>query len=425
MCIFYQIRQWCLGRVNGAKPDPIHVFITGGAGTGKSHLIRAIQYEAMRLLSRGCRDPDDICVVLTAPTGIAAHNLNAATIHNAFSIGKDVRLPYTPLGEEKLNSLRAKYSSLQLLIIDEISMVDHKLLAYVHGRLRQIKQSGDYSPFGNVSVIAVGDFYQLPPVKGRPLYIDDLEGGDLWSRLFKVAELKTVVRQKDPVFAELLNRVRTRSKGTPMLDSDIEILKHCETGKVSSALHIFPTNRQVNEHNVKQLFKSCPDHVEIEAQDDVNSKKTGKLELISGHHSRTFDTCLDETLLLGKDARVMLFKNLDVADGLVNGACGTVTHIVYPENDGTRFPQTVYVKFDDDRVGIQKRKRCAFASAVEMGSTGIEPEEERVTKKGGMRRQFPLKLAWACTVHKVQGITVDKAVVSLERIFAAGQAYVA
>ncbi|XP_059198565.1 uncharacterized protein LOC131978809 [Centropristis striata] len=424
MLIFYQIRQWCLDRVNGKKPDPLHVFVTGGAGTGKTHLIKAIQYEAMRLLSRGCRDPDDICVLLTAPTGIAAHNLNAATIHNAFSIGIDVRLPYTPLGEEKLNSLRAKYSSLQLLIIDEISMVDHKLLAYIHGRLRQIKQCGDYSPFGNVSVIAVGDFYQLPPVKGKALYLDDV-GVNLWSQLFKIAELKTIVRQKDQVFAELLNRVRTRLKGTPMTASDIEILKGCETGEVSSALHIFPTNRQVNEHNVQQLFKSCPDYVEIEAQDFVNSKKTGKLELISGHHSRAFDTCLDEKLLLGKDARVMLFKNLDVADGLVNGVCGTVTHIVYPENDGKRFPQTVYVKFDDDRVGVQKRKRCAFASAVQMGSTGIGPEEERVTKKGGMRRQFPLKLAWACTVHKVQGLTVDSAVVSLKKIFAAGQAYVA
>ena len=72
------------------------------------------------------------------------------------------------------------------------------------------------------------------------------------SRLFKVAELETVVRQKDPIFAELLNRVQTRSKGTPMLDSDVEILKHCETGKVSSALHIFQTNRQINEHNVKE-----------------------------------------------------------------------------------------------------------------------------------------------------------------------------
>ena len=84
----------------------------------------------------------------------------------------------------------------------------------------------------------------------------------------------------------------------------------------------------------------------------------------------------------------------------------------------------MYVKFDD-RVGIQKMKCCAFASAVEMGSTGIQPEEARVTKKDGMHRQFPLKLTWACTVHKVQGITVDAVVVSLEKIFAAGQAYIA
>ena len=101
-----------------------------------------------------------------------------------------------------------------------------------------------------------------------------------------------------------------------------------------------------------------------------------------------------------------------------------MTHIVYPENDGTQFPQVVYVKFDDDRVDIQKRKHCAFPSAVEMCSTGIKPEEERMNKKGEMCRQFPLKLAWACTVQKVQGITVDKAVVSLERIFATGQVYV-
>uniref|UniRef100_A0A671UFX1 ATP-dependent DNA helicase n=1 Tax=Sparus aurata TaxID=8175 RepID=A0A671UFX1_SPAAU len=424
MRIFYQIRQWCLDTRNGAKPDPLHVFITGGAGTGKSHLIKAIQYEAMRLFAKECGSPDDISVLLTAPTGIAAHNLHASTIHNALSIGKDVRLPYTPLGEEKLNSLRTKYRSLQLLIIDEISMVDNKLLSYIHGRLRQIKQSGDYSPFGKVSVIAVGDFYQLPPVKGKALYLDDV-GIDLWSQLFKVAELKTIIRQKDPVFAEMLNRVRTRSKGTPLLASDIDLLKRCETGEVSSALHIFPTNRQVNEHNVHQLLKTCPERVEIHAQDYVNSKQTGKLTLIKGHHSRAYDTTLDETLLLGIDARVMLFKNLDVADGLVNGVCGTVTHIVYPHNPTIRFPQTVYVKFDEDRVGAQKRKRCAFASAVQMGSTGIEPEEDRVTKKGGMRRQFPLKLAWACTVHKVQGLTVDNAVVSLDRIFTAGQAYVA
>ena len=131
MCIFYQIRQWCLAKVMGEKPDPLHVFITGGTGTGKSHLIKALQYEATRLLSTVSRQPDDICVLLTAQTEIAAHNLHASTIHSALSIGMDVRLPYIPLGEEEVNLLCAKYSSLPILMIDEISMVSHNLLAYI------------------------------------------------------------------------------------------------------------------------------------------------------------------------------------------------------------------------------------------------------------------------------------------------------
>ena len=286
-----------------------------------------------------------------------------------------------------------------------------------------MKQSGGLAPFGNVSVVAVGDFFQLPPVKGKPLYVNNV-GIDLWCNVFKVVELQTVVRQQDDAFAQLLNRVRTRSKGTPMLAGDIEVLKRCESGEVSSALHIFATNKQVNEHNVVQLAKTCPDFVEIKAQDFVNCKTTGKLKLMSGHHTRVLNTCLDESLALGVDARVMLIKNVDVADGLVNGVCGIVTHIVY-RSDNQNFPDTVYVKFDDNEVGADIRKRCAYSEAVEMGSTGIRAEEERVTNKGGLRRQFPLKLAWACTVHKVQGVTVDAAVVCLKRIFAAGQAYVA
>lgn len=144
----------------------------------------------------------------------------------------------------------------------------------------------------------------------------------------------------------------------------------------------------------------------------------------SSHHAKTQNTCLDETLLIGKCACVMLCKNVDVMDGLVNGACGIVTDIVYSDNDN-KFPQTVYVKFDANEVGAQRRKCCSHALSVAIGSTGIKPDEERVNNKGGMRRQFPLKLAWACTVHKVQGISVDEAVVSLKKIFAAGQAYVA
>ena len=121
-----------------------------------------------------------------------------------------------------------------------------------------MKQSHDFAPFGNVCVVVVGDFSQLPPVRGKPLYINNV-GIDLLANIFKVVELKTVVRQQDDVFAQLLNRIRTRSKGTPMLAGDIEVFKRCETGEVSSALHIFSTNKQVNEHNVVLLAKTCPD----------------------------------------------------------------------------------------------------------------------------------------------------------------------
>ena len=99
--IFYVIRQWCLDTRNGNNPAPFHVFVTGGAGTGKSHLIKAICYEASRILAHISQNPDDTTVLLTAPTGVAAYNIGATTIHSTLSIGIKVSLPYCPLSEEK------------------------------------------------------------------------------------------------------------------------------------------------------------------------------------------------------------------------------------------------------------------------------------------------------------------------------------
>ena len=140
--IFYKIRAWCLDKVNGKNPDPFRVFISGGAGTGKSHLIKAVYYESCRLFARMSINPDDTHVSLAAPTGVAAYNINGSTIHSTFAITTSAKLPYQPLGDEKINSLRATMKDLQILILDEVSMVDHKILTYVHGRLRQIKTEG-------------------------------------------------------------------------------------------------------------------------------------------------------------------------------------------------------------------------------------------------------------------------------------------
>ncbi|KAI4872883.1 hypothetical protein NFI96_009167 [Prochilodus magdalenae] len=423
--IFYKIRDWCLQKTLGANPEPFRVFISGPGGVGKSMLIKAIYYESSRILSRLNPDnPDETHVLLTAPTGVSAFNIDAATIHNCFSIGTDVKLPYQPLGDEKINSLRAKMGNLQIVIIDEISMVDHKLLAYVHGRLRQIKQPGDYSAFGNVSVIAVGDFYQLAPVKGKSLYTEP-KGVNLWQNHFALAELTCIMRQKDMKFAQLLSRLRKRKIHDKLLDEDLTMLKQCEAGDEldGTALYIHATNAEVDLHNTNMLKKLCSNNITIHAKDFERVAKTGRLEKMDGHHVHISHTSLPESLHIGVNARVMLVKNIDVADGLVNGAFGSVTEICFDADDD--FPSKIYVTFENERTGKNLRaKNLCFKPGLEK-ATPIQPEEERVTKSGGMRRQFPLKLAWACTVHKVQGLTVEKCVVSLKNIFAAGQAYVA
>ncbi|XP_048834537.1 uncharacterized protein LOC125709770 [Brienomyrus brachyistius] len=422
--IFYKIRSWCLQKTRGENAEPFHVFISGPGGVGKSVLIKAIHYEASRILSKLSDNPDERHVLLTAPTGVSAYNINAATIHTCFHIATDVKLPYEPLGDEKINSLRAELGKLQILIIDEISMVDHKLLSYIHGRLRQIKQIGDYSAFGNVSIVAVGDFYQLSPVKGKPLYTEP-KGVNLWQNHFASVELTDIMRQKDMDFAQLLNRLRKRKRGDSMLEEDITMLKQCMTGQgqESTALHIYATNDQVDQHNYHMLRKICADPVIIHAQDFERVAGTSRLQRKDGHHAKVNKTCLAESLHIGVNARVMLLKNIDVSDGLVNGAFGTVSDVCFDTDED--FPSEIYVTFDNEAAGKALRgKKLCLKPGLDK-ATQLKPEEERVTNSGGTRRQFPLKLAWACTVHKVQGLTVDKAVVSLKKIFAAGQAYVA
>ena len=136
----------------------------GPGGIGKSRVISLIHHDTIKLprLS-GKVQPDDVTVLLTAPTGVAAFNIEGMTLHSVLFLGTS-HTSHQPLTQDKLNTLRRTLSKLQLLIIDEVSMVGCNMLLQIHKSLQQLKGTGDDYTFGNVSVLAVGDLYQLQPV---------------------------------------------------------------------------------------------------------------------------------------------------------------------------------------------------------------------------------------------------------------------
>ena len=203
------------------KPvKPYHVFLSGPGGVGKSLVIKVIHSDTLKLLKlSGTFEPDDVVVLLSAPTGVAAFNINGMTLHSALLFGRSKYSGFQPLSHDRLNTLRAKLSRLMLLIIDEVSMVGSNMLLEIHRRLQQIKGVSDDAIFGGVSILAVGDLYQLPPVYQAPLfstvsdcYAQLCGAGSLWVDHFVMIELTKIMRQRgDSAFSELLCRVRTNS----------------------------------------------------------------------------------------------------------------------------------------------------------------------------------------------------------------------
>ena len=183
----------------------------------------------MKLLClSGQVEPEDVTVLLTAPTGVAAFNIQGMTVHSALLLGTS-KFTTQPLTQDKLNTLRTKLSNLQLLIIDEISMVGSNMLLQIHKRLQQLKGKGDDTTFGNnISILAIGDLYQLRPVAQPHVFaqVGDAyarlhKSGSLWLDEFKMIELNEIMRQRDKQFAQLLCRVLTAT----CTEEDIKVLE--------------------------------------------------------------------------------------------------------------------------------------------------------------------------------------------------------
>ncbi|PIK45268.1 hypothetical protein BSL78_17865 [Apostichopus japonicus] len=191
----------------------MYTFLTGGADVGKSQALKALYNALLRYYSsQPGSDPDDTHILLMAPTGKAAYGIKGSTIHSALLIPTSEGFHYKALTSDKLNSLRVKLRNLKIIFIDEIFMVGNGMLTFIDKRLQQIM--GSKNIFGGVSIIAVGDIFQLKPVFDGWIFNDLTHdygplASNLWKDHFMAFELTEIMRQKhEQSFPQLLNRLR-------------------------------------------------------------------------------------------------------------------------------------------------------------------------------------------------------------------------
>ena len=413
----------------------LHLFITGSGGCGKSHLIKTVYHSLTKTLCS--KNSDNPKVLLLVPTGVAAINIEGMTIHSGLGIPIGHHGKHVPrLGDKMRSKLRSKLSELCVVIIDEISMVSNLLLLYIHQRLVEVFGSSSDLPFAGISIIVFGDFYQLPPIQQRTIYAEYkdvwLNLSPLW-RLFRIAELHEVMRQKgDNVFIDLLNKVRVADINID--DENLiksKFVKPEDGNYPHQAIHIWAENSPVNQHNAFMLSNvtnplfviNAIDILPKNVQPSVINKVLNRSQMETGGLARILE--------LKVNARVMLTSNIDVPDKLSNGQIGTVFHIKVNSNQAVT---KIYIKFDDDSAGLKKIGTDKFARQnncipIERVEAKIKVRTTKLSSPEIKRTQFPLMLAWACTVHKVQGKQFKEIVISFnlfkQRSWNNGQMYVA
>ena len=392
--------------VNGST-SPLHIIISGTAGTGKSYLINCLKV----LLQDQLR----VC----APTGVASYNIQGYTCHTLFSL--PTRGDFKDLEGNRLQNLQQSLSDMNYLIIDEMSMVGRKMFGQIDRRLRQIFPHHANQMLGGRSCILFGDFGQLPPVMDLPLYtttsrndLSDL-GSSTYHSFTKAITLDKIMRQSGQTVEQELFRnllLRLRDGSTSISDWE-ELMKHTpahvhDTSHFQNALHLFPTKDAVVQYNIDQLHNNNKPIATIKAVHNGQNASKASPDDAGG---------LDPVILLSVGARVMLITNLWVEVGLVNGAVGTVISIVYETGGPPDLPLAVMIRFDnytgptfpDQTVPIVPVRRTWHSSTGNCS-----------------RLQIPLKLAWAVTIHKAQGLTLDKVVIDIgKKEFSSGLTYVA
>ena len=317
---------------NPKELSPLYLFITGGAGTGKSHLIKTIHAALSKTLSYRSNCIDKPYVLLLAPTGVAAININGNTIHSALGIPVETRgLTVPKLPDKRRCNLRMELSEVKAIIIDEISMVSNILLLYVHQRLLEVFGSDYDKPFAGLTVILVGDLYQLPPVLQRPVFAEfysELHNiYPLW-RNFRMCELTEVMRQRgDATLIDLLNRIRIDVINED--DKQLLMSKFMNTSDdyPRDALHIFAENEPARHHNTLMLDRTNGQVTPLVALDQIPKGVPNYVyeKVLTSSQSKTGGLAYHLEIKIG--ARVMLTSNIDIPDRLINGQIGTIVSL--------------------------------------------------------------------------------------------------
>lgn len=365
-----------------------NLFVTGKAGSGKTTFLKYL----IAHTHKNC--------IVAAPTGIAAINAGGVTLHSLFGIPFCPITPYDPLENRFTEYKTELLLKMELLIIDEISMVRPDILDTIDRKLRWLCESNE--PFGGVQVIMFGDLFQLPPVikkQERDILTNFYDGFFFFNALvfkhigFHVIELTQLFRQTEPQFIQLLNHIRNYQVTFEELDmlSDLK-----DTAKSldydGEYIHICTHKADVDRINTTKLGSS-----------HIHSHQAA----VKGKFAESAMPC-DAHLQLRIGARVMTLTN-NPSSGYYNGTLGVVTGL---GND--------YVSVRLDGGNVVKIERYTWSNYQ------YALQDNQIVKEEiGSCVQFPLTLAWAITVHKSQGLTFDKIILHISKTFCAGQLYVA
>jgi hypothetical protein len=361
-----------------------NVFLTGSAGTGKTYILN--EY-ILYLKSR------KIYPTIVAPTGIAASHLGGQTIHSLFSLGIRDEIDDSfiqSLLEKKY--LQVRFSKLSVLIIDETSMVSPFIFSAMNTILQAFKRNN--KPFGGIQVILSGDFFQLPPISRSKTDKRFAWQSPAWKELdLQTCYLEKKYRQDDNILISILDEIRSGQISSSTHDAlnsrigielgtsfkptklythnlDVDKINNDELNKLPSQEHNFSYTSQGAKSNIEKIFKS---------------------------------SMVQENMVLKKDAVVMFIKN-NPEKGYINGTTGIVIDFSKDEN-------LPIVKLSN-----------GYTVKVPLEDWSIENDKGSITAKVS---QLPLKLAWAITIHKSQGMTLDSAQIDLSKTFEVGQGYVA